>query len=60
MRYSPPVLERSRISLAQTQIDNVRRQLLDAAAFGKRITPDQLEHLAAKLGDSLRILTEEP
>ncbi|QIS10420.1 DUF6374 family protein [Nocardia arthritidis] len=54
------MLERSRISLAQTQIDNVRRQLLDAAAFGKRITPDQLEHLAAKLGDSLRILTEEP
>ncbi|MCP9624988.1 DUF6374 family protein [Nocardia otitidiscaviarum] len=49
----------SRISFAQTQIDNVRRQLLDAAAFGKSITPDQLEHLAAKLSESLRILTEE-
>lgn len=57
--YSSRVLGLSRISFAQTQIDNVRRQLLDAAAFGKSITPDQLEHLAAKLSESLRILTEE-
>ncbi|MFI6173851.1 DUF6374 family protein [Nocardia sp. NPDC051052] len=53
------MLELSRISFAQTQIDDVRRQLLDTAAFGKSITPDQLEHLAAKLGETLRILAEE-
>ncbi|MFF3228268.1 DUF6374 family protein [Nocardia suismassiliense] len=59
MRTTPPALEHSRIAFAQAQIDEVRRQLLDTAAFGKSITPDQLEHLAAKLGETLRILAED-
>ncbi|WP_415842768.1 DUF6374 family protein [Nocardia ninae] len=59
MRPTPPALDLSRIAFAQAQIDEVRRQLLDTAAFGKSITPDQLEHLAAKLGETLRILAED-
>ncbi|MGN2639597.1 DUF6374 family protein [Nocardia takedensis] len=59
MRQDSTVSEFSRTSLALTQIDDVRRQLLDTAAFRKTITSDQLEHLAAKLARSLRVLAEE-
>ncbi|WP_159848595.1 DUF6374 family protein [Nocardia sp. CY41] len=38
---------------AERQIAAVRRQLLDAAAFGKVISPDQLEHMAANLSAAL-------
>ncbi|WP_280267573.1 DUF6374 family protein [Nocardia wallacei] len=41
---------------ARQQIDEVRRQLLDAAAFGKHITPDQLEHLASKLATGVQAI----
>ncbi|WP_280267950.1 DUF6374 family protein [Nocardia wallacei] len=41
---------------ARQQIDEVRRQLLDAAAFGKHITPDQLERLASKLATGVQAL----
>ncbi|WP_280387736.1 DUF6374 family protein [Nocardia wallacei] len=41
---------------ARQQIDQVRRQLLDAAAFGKQITPDQLEQLASKLATGVQAL----
>jgi|GEM_PF-4649659 len=44
------------IELARQRIDEVRRQLLDAAAFGKHITPDQLEHMASKLATGLHAL----
>lgn len=57
MSYPPTAPPR--IAAAQTQIADVRRQLLDTAAFGKTITPDHLEHLAAKLGEALRILAED-
>jgi len=30
--------------------------LLDAAAFGKRITPDQLERMASKLATGVQVL----
>ena len=32
----------------------VRRTLLDAAAFGKTLPPDTLEHLAARLAEAQR------
>ncbi|MGK8508763.1 DUF6374 family protein [Nocardia asiatica] len=35
------------IPFAQTQINDVRRQLLDAAAFGKHLRPEHLENMAA-------------
>ncbi len=34
----------------------MRRALLDAAAFGKVISPDQLEHMAGKLLTALKAL----
>lgn len=50
---------RPTIAFARQQIDEVRRQLLDAAAFGKRITPDQLERMAGKLALSARALDDQ-
>ncbi|MGF6885965.1 hypothetical protein ABIA39_007522 [Nocardia sp. GAS34] len=44
------------MKFATRQINEVRRQLLDAAAFGKHITPDQLEHMASKLAASMEAL----
>jgi len=44
------------IESARRQIEEVRRQLLDAAAFGKRITPDQLERMASKLATGVQVL----
>ncbi|MGK8525139.1 DUF6374 family protein [Nocardia asteroides] len=46
------------IPFARSQIDDVRRQLLDAAAFGKHLGPEQLENMAGKLARSLRAYTE--
>ncbi|MFF7942951.1 DUF6374 family protein [Nocardia gamkensis] len=43
---------------AYSQINAVRRQLLDAAAFGKHLRPEHLENMAAKLAEGLRAYTE--
>lgn len=50
--------EPTRLDWARTNLDQVRRQLLDAAAFGKHLTPEQLEHAARKIGEGLRIYRE--
>ncbi|MFX0581091.1 DUF6374 family protein [Nocardia nepalensis] len=44
------------VAFARRQIDEVRRQLLDSAAFGKHVTPDQLERMASKLAMGVRAL----
>lgn len=36
-------------------LENVRDQLLDAAAFGKYLPPEQLENAAGKISEGLRI-----
>ncbi|GEM41994.1 hypothetical protein NN4_65130 [Nocardia ninae NBRC 108245] len=36
-------------------LENVRDQLLDAAAFGKYLPPEQLEHAAGKIAEALRV-----
>ncbi|WP_039804856.1 DUF6374 family protein [Nocardia araoensis] len=46
------------LPFARTQINEVRRQLLDAAAFGKHLGPEQLENMAGKLAEGLRAYTE--
>ncbi|MEU2030863.1 DUF6374 family protein [Nocardia amamiensis] len=46
------------IPFAQMQINDVRRQLLDAAAFGKHLPPEHLEMMAGRLAEGLRIYTE--
>ncbi|WP_306363869.1 DUF6374 family protein [Nocardia sp. CC227C] len=51
--------ELSRLDWARMNLDQVRRQLLDAAAFGKYITPEQLEHAAGKIAEGMRIYLEE-
>ncbi|MEU2124807.1 DUF6374 family protein [Nocardia niwae] len=43
---------------AHMQISAVRRQLLDAAAFGKHLGPEHLENMAEKLAEGLRAYTE--
>ncbi|MFE7741522.1 DUF6374 family protein [Nocardia sp. NPDC057455] len=43
---------------AYSQINAVRRQLLDAAAFGKHLRPEHLENMAGKLAEGLRAYTE--
>lgn len=50
--------ELTRLDFAKMQIDDVRRWLLDAAAFGKSLAPEQLEIMARKLGEGLRIYTD--
>lgn len=40
-------------------LDEVREQLLNAAAFGKHLSPDQLEHAARKVSEGMRIYAEE-
>ncbi|MET9490073.1 DUF6374 family protein [Nocardia sp. NPDC006630] len=42
--------------LATMNLEQVRNQLLDAAAFGKRLTPEQLENAAGKINEGLRVL----
>ncbi|WP_369690118.1 DUF6374 family protein [Nocardia inohanensis] len=51
--------ELSRLEWARMNLDQVRRQLLDAAAWGKYITPEQLEHAAGKIAEGMRIYAEE-
>ncbi|WP_330178965.1 DUF6374 family protein [Nocardia sp. NBC_01503] len=51
--------ELSRRDWATMNLEQVRRQLLDAAAFGKYMTPEQLENAAGKIGEGLRIFREE-
>ncbi|WP_157129563.1 DUF6374 family protein [Nocardia amamiensis] len=50
--------ELSRLDFAKMQVEDVRRQLLDAAAFGKFVTPEQLEIMARKLAEGLRIYSD--
>ncbi|MFC8530915.1 DUF6374 family protein [Nocardia sp. NPDC057227] len=45
----PSPLDRATEELRQTQ-----RQLLDAAAFGKQLSPEQLERAAGRIGEALR------
>ncbi|WP_157114860.1 DUF6374 family protein [Nocardia niwae] len=47
--------ELNRLDFAQMQVGDVRR-LLDAAAFGKTVAPEQLEIMA--LGEGLRICVD--
>ncbi|MEV0292368.1 DUF6374 family protein [Nocardia sp. NPDC050710] len=49
----------SRLDWAYMYIDDVRRQLTDAAASGRTLMPDELEHAAGKLSEGLRIYVEE-
>ncbi|WP_280430051.1 DUF6374 family protein [Nocardia brasiliensis] len=52
----------SRRDWATMNLENVRDQLLDAAAFGKYLPPEQLENAAGKISEGLRIfhiLTDE-
>ncbi|MBF6212255.1 hypothetical protein IU433_17575 [Nocardia puris] len=51
--------ELSRLEWARMNLDQVRIQLLDAAAFGKYLTPEQLEHAAFKIGEGMRVYGEE-
>ncbi|WP_157556429.1 DUF6374 family protein [Nocardia acidivorans] len=51
--------ELSRLDWATMNLEQVRHQLLDAAAFGKYMTPEQLENAAGKIGEGLRIFREE-
>ncbi|WP_019930473.1 DUF6374 family protein [Nocardia sp. BMG111209] len=50
--------EPARIPDAYQQIDQVRRQLIEAAAFSKHLTPDVLEHLAGSLATGLRLIAD--
>ncbi|MGW4718231.1 DUF6374 family protein [Nocardia sp. NPDC004260] len=49
LEYGSDMLETAPLGFAEKQIGEVRRQLLDAAAFGKSISPEQLENMAGKL-----------
>lgn len=40
-------------------LENVRDWLLDAAAFGKNLTPEVMEHAAGKISEGLRIFLED-
>ncbi|WP_067686166.1 DUF6374 family protein [Nocardia jejuensis] len=51
--------ELSRLEWARMNLDQVRRHLLDAAAWGKSLTPDQLENAAGKIAEGMRIYLEE-
>ncbi|MEW1734351.1 DUF6374 family protein [Nocardia beijingensis] len=50
--------ELSRLNFAKLQIDNVRGWLLDAVAFGKSLSPEEMEIMAGKLAEGLRIYTD--
>ncbi|WP_306355826.1 MULTISPECIES: DUF6374 family protein [unclassified Nocardia] len=51
--------ELDRRDWAALNLRQVRAQLLDAAAFGKYLTPEQLENAAGKIGEGLRVFLEE-
>jgi hypothetical protein len=40
-------------------LDQVREQLLNPAAFGKQLSHEQLEHAARKVSEGMRIYAEE-
>ncbi|MFI6171965.1 DUF6374 family protein [Nocardia sp. NPDC051052] len=48
----------SRQDWARMNLEQVRDQLLDAAAFGKYLPPEQLENAAGKIAEGLRVYTE--
>ncbi|QIS00943.1 hypothetical protein F5X71_00125 [Nocardia brasiliensis] len=48
----------SRRDRARINLEQVREQLLDAAAFGKKLPPEQLEHAAGKIAEGLRVYLE--
>ncbi|MEU5764180.1 MULTISPECIES: DUF6374 family protein [Nocardia] len=50
--------ELSRLDFAKMQIENVREWLLNAAAFGKSLSPETMEIMAGKLAEGLRIYTD--
>jgi hypothetical protein len=45
----------SRLDWARMNLEQVRNQLLDAAAFGKYLPPEQLENAAGKIAEGLRV-----
>ncbi|QIS22213.1 DUF6374 family protein [Nocardia terpenica] len=49
----------TRLEWARLNLEQVRAQLIDAAAFGKRLPPEQLERAAEKIAESLRVFAEE-
>ncbi|MEV2223132.1 DUF6374 family protein [Nocardia vinacea] len=49
----------SQLDMARMNLEQVRRQLLDAAAFGKYLPPEQLENAAGKIAEGMRIYVEE-
>lgn len=49
----------SRLDWARMNLEQVRTQLLDAAAFGKYLPPEQLENAAGKIAEGMRIYVEE-
>ncbi|WP_433757455.1 DUF6374 family protein [Nocardia sp. CA-135398] len=49
----------SRLDWARMNLEQVRTQLLDAAAFGKYLPPEQLENAAGKIAEGMRIYAEE-
>ncbi len=49
----------NRLDWAKMNLEQVRTQLLDAAAFGKYLPPEQLENAAGKIAEGLRVFTEE-
>ncbi|OXR40228.1 hypothetical protein B7C42_07653 [Nocardia cerradoensis] len=52
-------MDLSRLEWARMNLEQVRAQLLDAAAFAKYLPPEQLERAAWKIGEGLRIYREE-
>ncbi|WP_374760472.1 DUF6374 family protein [Nocardia cyriacigeorgica] len=50
--------ELCRHDAALRSLDQVRTQLVDAAAFGKIISPERLEMAASKVAEARRVLAE--
>lgn len=50
--------EPSSFDAADLRLEQVRRQLNDAAAFGKHLPPEQLENAAEKIAEAQRIYAE--
>ncbi|MEU7768100.1 DUF6374 family protein [Nocardia sp. NPDC049190] len=46
------------IPSARMNLEQARERLLAAAAFGEQLTPDQLESLARKVAEGLRLYIE--
>jgi 2-phospho-L-lactate guanylyltransferase (CobY/MobA/RfbA family) len=51
--------ELQRRDFALLWLEQVTRQLNDAAAFKKVVSPEQLEHAAGKISEARRILAGE-